>query len=138
MSATGRPAGFTLIEMLVVLGIAGLIAGLGFPRLQGQIALQEWRSSVAGAMALLRSARADAIRGGGTTLVSVAPGNRVLRRDGRDNVSLPASVTAAATAPIRFAADGSSNGGTLVITGARRGMVITVAPATGLLQARPA
>ncbi len=138
MSATGRPAGFTLIEMLVVLGIAGLIAGLGFPRLQGQIAVQEMRSSVAGTMALLRSARAGAIRRGGSSVVSVAPGGRALRLDGRDTLALPATVRAAAGGPIRFAADGSSSGGRLAVAGKQRIVTITVAPATGLLQARSA
>lgn len=144
MSATGnaaRPlaaAGFTLVEVLVVLGITGLITGLGFPQLRNQMTTQEWRSSVSGTMALLRSARATAIRGDRPAVVSLAPGGRVLRLDGRDTVTLPASVRVALPGPIRFAGDGSSNGGSVAVTGRRQTMRINVAPATGLLLARAA
>jgi general secretion pathway protein H len=140
MSAIGSPrsAGFTLIETLVVLGIAGLIAGLGFPQLQRQITLQEWRSSVAGTMGLLRSARATAIRTGNVATVSVAPDGRTLRLDGRDIVTLPATVKAALPTPIAFSSDGSSSGGDIGVVGAARAVRINVAPATGLLLARPA
>lgn len=141
MSAIGKAAGangFTLIEMLVVLGIAGLIAGLGFPQLQGQVAAQEGRSSVAGTMALLRSARAAAIRSGGSASVSVAPGGRSLRLNGRDTVALPQSVKVVLVAPVFFASDGSSSGGDVSVVARRRTTRISVAPATGLLLVRPA
>jgi prepilin-type N-terminal cleavage/methylation domain-containing protein len=144
MSAIGKPAtahassGFTLIEMLVTLGIAGLIAGLGFPQLQGQMAAQEWRSSVAGSMAMLRSARATAIRSGGVTTVSLAPKGHGLRLDGRDTFTLPGSVTLVMAAPVHFAGDGSSSGGELLINGRGRTLRISIAQATGLLLARPA
>lgn len=131
-------AGFSLIEMLVVLGIAGLIAGLGFPQLRAQIAAQEWRSSVAGTMALLRSARATAIRSGSTATISLAPDGGALRLDGRDAMPVPASVKLGIATPVRFASDGSSSGGDISVMTRGRTMRISVAPATGLLLARPA
>lgn len=126
-------AGFTLIEMLVVLAIAVLIGGIGFPRLQGQIIAQEFRTGVSAVTALLRMARADAIRA--DRPVVVAPSAAGLVRDGGPPLVLPASITVTA-APIVFFGDGSTNGGGMTVSGRGRAARISVAPATGLLQVR--
>ena len=131
----GAPAagGFTLLEMLVVVGIAGLIAGIGFPRLQAQVAAQEWRTGVAAIGAMLRGARADAVRTGAVTAVAIAGDGRAARRDGGAAVALPASVAAAADRPILFYGDGSASGGAVTVSGPRRRAVLAVAPVTGLV-----
>jgi prepilin-type N-terminal cleavage/methylation domain-containing protein len=138
MSATGD-AGFTLLEMLVVLAITALIAGIGFPRMQGQIAAQEWRTGVASVAALLRTARAQALRSGAVTTVSVAPDGHRLHLGDAEPVVLPASVVVKSPRPLAFFGDGSSRGGEIAVRGAGRSVRIRVAPATGLLtQVAPA
>lgn len=137
MSATGSraiaSAGFTLLEMLVVLAIAGLIAGLGFPRLQGQVTAQEMRTGVASVTALLRRARAAAVRSGVPTNVVVAPQGNAIRIVGAAPLALPASVRVTADAPLTFYNDGSAQGGGIAVAGAGRRVRIDVAAATGLV-----
>ncbi len=134
MSATGE-AGFTLLEMLVVIAIATLIAGLGFPRLQGQIGAQEWRTATASATALLRDARARALRGGRVTTVAVAADGTALRLDG-DALVLPHTVRVTASGPLAFHADGSASGGDIAITSGARVARLGVAADTGLVSVR--
>ncbi len=133
MSATGE-SGFTLLEMLVVLAIAALIAGIGFPQLQRQIAAQEWRTGVASVGALLRTARARAVRSGGVTVIVVAADGHQLRVGDTEPMQLPASVSARMATPLAFFADGSARGGEIAVVGAAGHIArIRIAPATGLL-----
>lgn len=141
MSATGKTpddatAGFTLLEMLVVLAVAALIAGIGFPRLQAQLAAQEWRTGVSALTALLREARAQAVRTGRVAVVAVSPDGNSVRRDDAAPLAMPASVTIAAPQPTLFYADGSSSGGAFAVTGGARRIRISIAPPTGLLTTR--
>lgn len=135
MSATGED-GFTLLEMLVVLAVAALIAGIGFPRLQSQVTAQEWRTGVASVTALLRSARAQALRSGAVTTVSVAADGRRIRIGEGRPLELPGSVSVAVSQPVGFHADGSATGGDVMVEGSGRRARISVAPATGLLMTR--
>ncbi|WP_310474878.1 prepilin-type N-terminal cleavage/methylation domain-containing protein [Sandarakinorhabdus sp.] len=137
MSATGETSGFTLLEMLVVLTIAGLVAGIGFPRLQAQIAAQEWRTGVAQVRSLLRAARAQAVRSGGVVVVATAADGRSLRMTNADALALPKSVAVAMTQSITFHPDGSASGGLAAVTSGNRTMRIGVAPDTGLASVRP-
>lgn len=135
MSATGEH-GFTLIEMLVVLAITGLIAGIGFPRLQAMVGAQEWRTGVASVSAMLRAARAQSIRSGRIAHVEVAADGRRLGIDGGTAILLPESVSVTMAQPVGFFADGSARGGDVLIVGAGRRVRIAIAPATGLLMTR--
>jgi prepilin-type N-terminal cleavage/methylation domain-containing protein len=123
MSATGSAApadaaGFTLIEMLVVLAISALVAGLVFPaveRIAGRAALVAARALVA---AELAEARADALRFGRPVRVSVArDGQGLLIADG-ELVALPRGINLQAVpAVLGFYPDGSATGGRLLLTG---------------------
>lgn len=135
-SGAGDATGFTLLEMLVVLAIAALVAGIGFPRLQAQVAAQEWRTGVAAVTTLLRAARAQAVRGGGVAVVSVAGDGRSLRITDGATLALPASVAVTLARPLVFHADGSATGGALIVAGVRRSATLAVAPATGLASVR--
>jgi general secretion pathway protein H len=115
MSATGRPAplihanGFTLIEMLVTLAVAGLIAGIAFPRVQNTMSAMEFRRGAAQVTEGLRAARAEAIRTG--VPVTLALEGRALVIGEGEAQALPASVsvTAGQDRPVTFYPDGTAN-----------------------------
>jgi len=136
MSATGSAPdanAFTLIEMLVVLAIAGLLAGLGWPRLQGTLARAELGRGASAVMAVLREARATALLRAAPVSVAILPGQGGVRIDGAAAIRLPASVRVSADAGLRFFADGSSSGGSVLVRGDGTPRRIDVSPATGLV-----
>lgn len=132
MSATGKSAGFTLIETLVVLGILGLISGLAFPRLQAMTRGAEYRASVMAAAALLRETRAAALRTAQPRRLAVAG----------DGALVAGATTAAAPDTIRFIVepdtgivfqpDGTSSGGRLIVQGIGRAARFAVSRTTGI------
>jgi general secretion pathway protein H len=147
MSGTGNSAafpahprqpitGFTLIEMLVTLAIAGLIAGIAFPRVQNSMTAMEFRMGAGQVAEALRSARAEAIRTGEPVALAVE-GRELVIGDGAP-VALPASVTVTAgqDVPVTFYPDGTAEPALYRITsrgagGAVRERRITVFGSTG-------
>ena len=125
MSATGS-RGFTLIEMLVVLAILGLIGGLAFPRLQQASQMQAFRTAGSTLSAMLREARARALRTG-TPI-------RVLGGAARPADIPPPMTVAAPPGGIVFYGDGSSTGGTAVLEAASGRLRYDIEPATGLFR----
>ena len=114
MSATGsrtlpaRVDGFTLIEMLVTLAVAGLIAGVAFPRVQNSMTAMEFRVGAGQVTEGLRAARAEAIRTGAP--VTLAVQGRALVIGAGEPVALPASVSVIAgqDGPVTFYPDGTA------------------------------
>ncbi|MGI4881476.1 MAG: pilus assembly FimT family protein [Janthinobacterium lividum] len=133
MSATGD--GFTLIEMLVVLAIMGLIAGLGFPRLERAIATQDLRRTGSEVAAALRAARARALRTGSPAVFVAGPGSRFwVGGEPAQTAPVPVTVEAWPRGRITFFGDGSSSGGTATVAGPARRLDLVVEPATGLFR----
>lgn len=139
MSATGSraEAGATLIEMLVVLGILGLITGLMFPAWAGplhRVQLYEARAALVGH---LRTARADSVRRGEPVTLELADDGRAYGW-GQSRAVLPPGVGIdGQPRSIRFFPDGSSTGGALKMTNGARSLAVEVDPASGLVEAPP-
>lgn len=139
MLAVGKGArGFTLVEMLAVLAVIGLIAGLGFPRMQAALRQHELRLTVSSIGGALRQARAEALR-------SQSAAQFHLGADGRHygiaaqainqghDTAVPASITVSAPpGGIRFFGDGSSSGGRVVAASGSRRVQFDIAAETGL------
>jgi general secretion pathway protein H len=139
MSATGdqTEAGATLIEMLVVIGILGLVAGLVFPTWSSplrRVQLYEARSAL---VAHLRDARADSVRSGDSVTLELSDDGRAYGWE-QSRAVLPAGVGIdGEPRAIAFFADGSSSGGVLRLKDAHRALTIQIDPASGLTEAPP-
>lgn len=128
MWATGRAdpkadetAGFTLIEMLVVLAITALVAALGWPAAERAIAAAEFRGRAAQGAALLAETRARAIARHET--VRFQPGDAIAQA----RWTLPQGGLA-------FFADGSASGGEAVLAARGRRARFAVDAATGAIR----
>jgi general secretion pathway protein H len=139
MSATGSrsDAGATLIEMLVVVGILGLITALVFPAWNGALRRAQLYEARATLVDHLRTARADAVRGGQAIDLELSDDGGGYGWE-RSRAELPLGVAIEATPrAVRFFADGSSSGGELWLTWRDRRLEVQVDPASGLVEAPP-
>jgi general secretion pathway protein H len=125
-----------LFELLVVLAILGLIGGLIYPGLARAIRGQQFRGAAAGAVAILREARARAFARQATVRIRAGGDGGQLRVDDQAPEPLPADVRAivAPASGILFFGDGTSSGGALLLQGEGRRVRLVVAPATGLVR----
>jgi general secretion pathway protein H len=123
--------GFTLLELLVVLGIMGAILGIVISH--GPVHSQglQTRAAAGALVQALRSARAQAIDTGRVVTVAIDPVRRQFAADNSPVQILAAGMTVAVLPPalkgpndtglIRFAPDGSATGGEVLLgAGARR------------------
>ncbi|HEY7852757.1 MAG TPA: type II secretion system protein [Caulobacteraceae bacterium] len=135
MSATGRvrDRGTTLIEALVVIAIVGLVAAIGFPRLQNSLATMGWRETVAVVTTRLRQVRADALRTDRPAAFVIAADGHGFSAPGGGTVATPAGVELSSPTGkvIGFYGDGSSSGGAIWVSAGRRGTPVRVSPGTG-------
>jgi general secretion pathway protein H len=127
-SARRSEAGFTLIEMIVVIAVVGLIAGLVLMR-QPWTSVGFEREATQRALAdALRLARSRAIAQNRN--VSVVTGAAGFSVDGSPLRTLPARQTLSAS-QITFMPDGGSSGGTIVLAAGQRRIAVAVNWLTG-------
>ena len=138
-----RPRGVTLLELLIVMALMAILAGVVMPMFGGGVSTTELRSSARQIAAGLRSARSEALaQRRETFLVLDVAGKRFkVDQDPREH-KLPSGVdlklfTAqndlvdASTGAIRFFPDGGSNGGRITIAAGTRKYEVDVDWLTG-------
>ncbi len=121
-----RQTGFTLLEIMVVLAIAGLVLGVSGPMALKLYESTQYRSAVKDVMTSLTAARYSAISSGRYVDVVTTPELRTIKAGKKevtltDNVNL--SVTSAQSlnqlidgaGVIRFFPDGTSTGGSILL-----------------------
>jgi general secretion pathway protein H len=126
--------GFTLLEMIVVLAILGLALGLVISRGPMHSARLDADVAARELTAALRLARGRAIAEDRPVAVALAANSYLV--DGSAVHRVPVDVTLAGNAAIRFAPDGSSSGGTIVVQAAASRVTIGVDWLTGRVGAQ--
>jgi general secretion pathway protein H len=139
-SDTSRDAGFTLIEVLVVIVILGLAAVLVLAQGPARSAGLEARAAASEVAQTLRLGRAQAIATDRPAAVMLDITAHWLSLDGAPRAFLPAALPLAALmadgsrprrAVFGFAPDGSATGGTVALGGPGRRILVTVDWLTG-------
>lgn len=134
-----REAGFTLLELLIVLAIMGVVIGVVVTR--GPIRSQALQTrAAAGALAqTFRGARAQAIARSQTVTVAINPARRSFAADQGPIRVLNAAVALEPgtvrgpnnTGLVRFSPDGSASGGGVILGDGKRRTQIDVEWLTG-------
>jgi general secretion pathway protein H len=129
----GAQAGFTLIEMIVVIAIMGLLAGVVLVRQPWHSAGLDLDVTERALTSAVRLARARAIVQGRDVTVITGAGGFSL--DGGAVWALPAGQAMSAVRLV-FTPDGESSGGTVLLASAGARVAMSVNWLTGLVQAR--
>ena len=132
-----RDAGFTLIEMLVILAIVALISGILFPSVERALQRQDFAAAKMRVEGALRAARAAAIRGGDAVRLDATRDRRALRYASTFD-RLPDTATVnVSDKGIAFFPDGSTSGGEVVLADGSRTVRWVIRSATGAIERRP-
>lgn len=138
MRASRREGGFTLIEVLVVLAIMGMVAGLVATRGPVRSAGLDLRAAAGEVARTLRLARTQAIAANAAVPVLLDPAAGLYRVGDRPARHVPAGVVLSVVAvvgagppTITFAPDGSSSGGRVELASGVRRMQVGVEWLTG-------
>lgn len=131
-----RGRGFTLLEMIVAIAIVGLLLAVSVPGTQRMYQSMQYRESLREVLAMLSTARREALDSGAPQDVQIEPEERRISLNDRQR-QLPEGFSIAVTAAselsgqgvavIRFYPEGGSTGGDLDISSPTgRGVRITV------------
>lgn len=142
MSATIKPigcrasgtCGFTLVEVLVIVAILALMAGIVFPSVERALQRQSFVDSARQVEFGLRAARARAIENGATIRFLISKGGHRFAYDDRRE-QLPDSTTIVLpNGGITFFADGSASGGDITVTDGTYSQRLVIQSAVGLIE----
>lgn len=134
MSAAGRGAGFTLIEMLVVLAITALITAIAFPSLERAMRSQSFEAAANAIELGLRQARADAVSRGRPVRFALGADRRSVVVGGGAIAIPDGIVVTLPTQGVAFFGDGTSNGGRIDLVGSGRARRLMVDPGSGAVR----
>jgi type II secretory pathway pseudopilin PulG len=133
-AGTKRPdAGTTLIEAMVVVGIMALVVMIAFPRLQQNMVTLVRRQTATAVVERLREAHATALLKDQPVVFSVADNGRLYGWRGSTARTNAGVYLRSANGPIAFYGDGSSSGGAVWITSARRSYLVGVDSGNGAI-----
>jgi type II secretory pathway pseudopilin PulG len=118
----------TLIEALAVLAITGMVMMVGFPRLQQNLLTLSRRQTATAVVERLREAHATALLKDRPVVFSVADKGRLYGWPGATARTSGGVYLTAANGPIAFFGDGTSSGGAVWVTAARRSYLVGVDP----------
>jgi general secretion pathway protein H len=130
-----RESGFTLLEMIIVLVILGLMLALVVTRGPMHSARLDTEAAARELAGALRLARGRAIAQDRSVSIVLTP--HTYQVDGLPQHTVPADVALAGNASIRFAPDGSSSGGTLLVQTPTSRTTIVVSWLTGSVEVAP-
>lgn len=138
----GRPKGFTLLELVVVLVLLALVAGLVFQRVGGSAEIREAKIFARELAAFLKAARTSAVQTGAPSIVWI---DTDACRTSDRHVSVPEILrleteglrtTEEGAAYLRFEPDGGASGGLLrVYTTEQPVAVLRIDAFTGAIEA---
>ena len=140
--------GFTLLELIVVLFLAGLVAALVAPSFSGTLESSRLRSGAAGVRATLTLARTLAASGSRlrSVVFDIERGEYVVDGEARtyvlpegiriDSARVGTEEPEQETFRVRFFPDGSAEGAEIVVASSTGGRLrVTVDPLTGIAEA---
>lgn len=126
--------GFTLVEVLVILAILSLMAGIVFPSVEKAMRRQSFIDSARQVELGLRSARAAAVAGGGAVRFRVARDGHGFNYAGQEHRLSDTVTIALPEKGIQFFADGSARGGEVEIADGRFRQRLAVNDALGTVE----
>ena len=145
ISKRPRSAGFTLLELLIVLAVVALAAALVVPNVPGFLGNNRVIAAADTMLAFIREARARAIVRGTTVDLEVDPTTGAYRFADRAETidrgiaidltaSLPAGRAKGSLGIVRFYPDGAASGGVIRLAGSGRARTLTVDALTGRIR----